>query len=54
MDQSIEQTPTNATFVITVGLLFALRQEAAKRGKSVSELVRDLLTEAMKSEAVAA
>lgn len=54
MTQTIEQTPTSATFVITVGLLFALKQEAAKRGISVSELVRDLLNAAISGEAVAA
>lgn len=55
MASEIEQTSTNATFVLTVGLLFALRQEAAIRGVSVSELVRDLLNEALaKKEAVAA
>ncbi len=53
MSQTIEQTPTSATFVITVGLLFALKQLAAERKVSVSELVRDLLNAAV-NERVAA
>lgn len=54
MEKTIEQTATTQSFVITVGLLFALRQEASKRGVSVSELVRDLLSAALEREAVAA
>ena len=47
MAMEIEQTPTSVTFVLTVGLLFALRREAARRGTSVSELVRELLGSAI-------
>lgn len=54
MAATIEETPTSATFVLTVGLIFTLKQEAAKRKVSVSELVRDLLKDAVEKEPVAA
>jgi predicted DNA binding CopG/RHH family protein len=54
MTDTMEKTSTSATFVITVGLLFALKREAAKRGVSVSELVRELLNAAIEREATAA
>lgn len=55
MTDRIEDTPTSATYVLTAGLVFALKQEAGRRGISISELVRELLTTALaESKAVAA
>jgi len=51
MTERMEDTPTTASYVLTVGLVFALRQEAARRGVSLSELVRDLLTAALAEKA---
>jgi plasmid stability protein len=50
MIERMEDTPTTASYVLTVGLVFALKQEAARRGVSLSELVRDLLTAALAVE----
>lgn len=50
MKGSLEQTPTSATYVLTAGLVFALKQIAATRGVSVSELVREYLTAAVAGE----
>lgn len=50
MTVSLEQTPTSATYVLTAGLVFALKQEAKRRKVSVSELVRDLLAESLPSK----
>ena len=47
MDELIERTPAQASFVLTAGLVFDLRQEAKRRGVSVSELVRNALTDAL-------
>ena len=47
MDELIERTPAQASFVLTAGLVFDLRQEAKRRGVSVSELVRNALTESL-------
>lgn len=49
MGDQIEQTPTSATYVLTAGLVFALKQEAGRRGISVSELVRELLSAAIRN-----
>lgn len=51
MEDRIEDTPTSATYVLTAGLVFALKQEAARRGISISEFVRDLLTAALADKA---
>lgn len=51
MTERMEDTPTTASYVLTVGLVFALKQEAAARGLSMSELVRDLLTAALAENA---
>ena len=44
---TIEQTPAQGSFTLTAGLMHALRQEAARRGMTLSELVREILTEAL-------
>jgi hypothetical protein len=54
MADRIEQTPASATFVLTAGLVFALKQIAAARGVSVSELAREYLTAGVVVDAVAA
>ena len=50
MADKIEQTPTSATYVLTAGLVFALKRIAEQRGISASELVRVYLTEAIAGE----
>jgi predicted DNA binding CopG/RHH family protein len=47
MTETIEQTPASATYVLTAGLVFALKQIAAARGISASELVREYLEAAV-------
>ena len=54
MRDRIEDTPTTAAYVLTAGLVFALKQEAGRRGISISELVRELLTAALAESKVAA
>jgi hypothetical protein len=54
MADRIEQTPASATFVLTAGLVFALKQIAASKKVSVSELVREYLSAAVVDEVVAA
>jgi hypothetical protein len=54
MTDRIEQTPASATFVLTAGLVFALKQIAAERKVSVSELAREILTAGVVDAQVAA
>jgi hypothetical protein len=53
MTDRIEQTPASATFVLTAGLVFELKQIAAAKQVSVSELVRDILSSALVDQAAA-
>ena len=42
----MEETATTASFVITVGLLFWIKQEAARRSTNASALLREILESA--------
>jgi len=50
MTDRIEDTPNSATYVLTTGLIHELRTKARRRGISVSELVRELLTKALQGD----
>jgi hypothetical protein len=54
MAESVNQIPTTAAFVLNAGIMFDLKRLAEARGISVSELVRDLLIEALARQKVAA
>lgn len=47
MIDSIEDAPAQGSFTLTAGIVFALKQEAARRSISISELVREILSEAL-------
>lgn len=49
-EQLMEDTPAQATHILTVGLLFKLKREARRRDISVSALVRQLLGESLKED----
>ena len=47
-DVRIEDTPAQVTWFLTSGLVFAVKQEAKRRGyRSISKFVRELLVEAL-------
>lgn len=48
VDATIEQESAQGSFTLTAGIMYALRQEAARREISISELVREMLAEALR------
>jgi len=48
MTDRIEDTPAQVTWFLTAGIVFAVRQEAKRRGiKSISEFARELLKDGL-------
>ncbi len=53
MAESVEATPAQASFTLTAGIVFALKQEAERRNLSLSQLVREILSEALLAKVAA-